>query len=92
MTTIRHTERTYYAPLMKILEEDLGAPGAQEESIIAGSNPDILFDYFGKEWILSVKMGDPTATITQGAWTQFVRHKGESRRDLEQQEGQEEAE
>ena len=48
MGNIKHTERTTYAPLMQILQEDLGAPGAQEESIIEGTNPDILFDYHNK--------------------------------------------
>lgn len=74
MAVARVTERTFYAPMIHEIS-DAGGTGVQE--IEYESYPDILFHLGGREWILSVKIGE-TAEIQRQALLQYWRHKNDS--------------
>ncbi|MDO8432754.1 MAG: N-6 DNA methylase [Candidatus Binatus sp.] len=69
------TERTFYPPLLKVIS-DKGGSGVQEVSY--NSFPDIVFNFRGRPWILSVKIGESLALL-KDAFLQYLRHKQESR-------------
>lgn len=68
------TERSYYPNLIKVIK-DAGGSGVSEVSF--NSEPDIVFEMGGKQWLLSVKIGESTA-ILKSAFLQYNRHKDES--------------
>lgn len=68
------TERTYYPVLLEVIHSK-GGTGVQE--VRYESVPDIKFDYLGKPWLLSVKVGESIALI-KSAFLQYLRHKEES--------------
>jgi hypothetical protein len=68
------TERTFYQGLLAIIREK-GGSGVQE--VRYDSVPDIRFEFLGREWLLSVKLGETPALI-KDAFIQYWRHKEES--------------
>jgi len=69
------TERTLYPNLIKVIKER-GGTGVSEIKI--NSQPDIVFDFRDRKWILSVKIGESISILKQ-AFIQYHRHKDESR-------------
>jgi type I restriction-modification system DNA methylase subunit len=70
----RVTENTLYSILIQIIKEHGGSGIAQ---VLYNSEPDIVFNLFGQEWLLSVKIGE-TIRILKDAFIQYHRHKVES--------------
>ena len=68
-------ERSVYPPLMRIIGEE-GGLGVSE--ITFNSVPDIVFDLLGRQWLLSVKIGESSRVLRE-AFIQYQRHKDESR-------------
>lgn len=71
----RITELTLYPALMHYIQQ---AGGSSVQEVTYNSRPDILFELNGEKWLLSVKIGDDTATL-KSAFVQYMRHKQESR-------------
>ncbi|WP_297500470.1 N-6 DNA methylase [Thermococcus sp.] len=67
------TERSLYAPMIQIFER-FGGKGVQEA--LYKSQPDIIVDWLGEKWIVSVKLGDPTrrAKLVIDAILQYQDH------------------
>ena len=74
MTQERVTERTLYAPMIRVIG-NAGGSGVQEVQF--NSVPDIVFTLGGSKWLLSVKIGDDAKTV-KDAFLQYQRHKEES--------------
>jgi hypothetical protein len=74
LPTARVTERSFYAPMIEALQA-AGGSGIQE--VEYESYPDILFHLGGREWILSVKIGE-TPDIQRQALLQYLRHRNDS--------------
>ena len=72
--TGRVTERTFYDALLAAIR-DRGGTGVQEISF--NGEPDIKFRLIGRDWLLGVKIGQSSSTLTS-AFLQFSRHKHES--------------
>ncbi|WP_457549298.1 hypothetical protein [Archaeoglobus sp.] len=53
----RITERSLY-PAIKDVFKKFGATAVQEVKF--GTQPDIIADWLGEKWLISVKIGDPT--------------------------------
>lgn len=68
------TERTFYPAILEVIREK-GGSGVQE--IQYDSVPDIVFDFLGYSWILSVKIGESISAM-KDAFVQYLRHKAES--------------
>lgn len=73
----RITERTLYPALMQIIKE---RGGTSVSEVNFNSEPDIVFDFQDRKWIMSVKIGE-TTPILKGAFIQYQRHKEESKID-----------
>jgi len=69
------TERTLYPILMQIIKER-GGTGVSEVKF--NSEPDIVFEFLDRKWIMGVKIGENIPTLKQ-AFIQYHRHKEESR-------------
>jgi len=69
------TERTFYPALIDIIRQNSGA-GVSEVSYNA--EPDIVFDFIDRKWILGVKLGESIPVLKQ-AFIQYHRHKDESK-------------
>jgi len=69
------TERSLYPALIQIIKER-GGSGVSEIKI--NSEPDIIFNFQNRTWILSVKIGENTP-ILKKAFIQYHRHKDESK-------------
>lgn len=78
MANPKVTERTFYAPMIDIIRSN-GGEGVQE--ILFQSVPDIIFKLGGRQWLLSVKIGDSPAII-KDAFLQYLRHKEDSKIDF----------
>jgi hypothetical protein len=74
MVESRLTERSYY-PVLKECINSLGGKGVSE--VAFNSVPDLIFEFSGYQWILSVKIGESIGTI-KDAVLQYLRHKEES--------------
>ena len=68
------TERTFYPALLDVIRAR-GGSGVQE--VEYNSVPDIQFEFLGRPWLLSVKLGESLAAI-KSAFLQYLRHKEES--------------
>ena len=68
------TERTFYPALIDFIKAQ-GGSGVSEVSYI--SVPDIVFSLLGRDWLLSVKIGEDVSTL-KSAFIQYQRHKEES--------------
>lgn len=68
------TERTLY-PFIKEIVRELG--GSSVSEIKYNSEPDIVFNFAGYQWLMSIKIGE-TAKIIKDAFVQYFRHKKES--------------
>jgi type I restriction-modification system DNA methylase subunit len=68
------SERTFYPALLEVIRQKGGA-GVQE--VEYNSVPDIQFEFLGRPWLLSVKIGESLALI-KAAFLQYLRHKQES--------------
>nr|MDO8100094.1 N-6 DNA methylase [Candidatus Njordarchaeota archaeon] len=71
------TERTLYPVLMQIIRE---RGGTSVSEVRYNSEPDIVFDFEDRKWIMSVKIGETTPILKQ-AFIQYQRHKEESKID-----------
>lgn len=71
------TERSFYPVLIDLINES-GGSGVSE--VCFNSQPDIVFSLLGREWILSVKLGEDVPTL-KSAFIQYQRHRDESGRD-----------
>jgi len=69
------TERTLYPILIQIIK-DHGGTGISEVKF--DSEPDILFEFQDRKWIMGVKIGE-TIPILKQAFIQYHRHKEESK-------------
>ena len=69
------TERSLYPILIQVIKEH-GGTGVSE--IKFNSEPDIVFDYQERKWLLSVKIGE-TIPVLKQAFIQYQRHKDESK-------------
>jgi len=74
---VKVTERTFYPFLMDVIK---GHGGAGVSEIKYNSEPDIVFDFVGRKWLLGVKLGE-TIPILKSAFIQYHRHKDESKID-----------
>lgn len=68
------TERTFYPALLRAIRQKGGA-GVQE--VEYNSVPDIQFEFLGRPWLLSVKIGESLGLI-KTAFLQYLRYKQES--------------
>jgi len=68
------TERSLYPALIDLIR---AAGGAGVSEVTYNSEPDIIFRLGGREWILSVKIGESVGLI-KSAFVQYLRHKQES--------------
>ncbi len=71
------TERTFYPKLIDQIREN---GGQSVSEVLFNSEPDIIFDFADRQWILSVKIGETPAILKQ-AFIQYQRHKEETKRD-----------
>lgn len=69
------TERTFYPALIEQIEAQ-GGEGVSEVSYT--SVPDVVFTLLGRNWLLSLKIGEDIATL-KSAFIQYQRQKEESR-------------
>lgn len=76
MPTGRVTERSYYTDLKAVITN---AGGSAVSEISFNGEPDILFDLIGREWVVSVKIGE-TPALLKSAFIQYQRHKEHSAR------------
>ena len=68
----RITERSLY-PAIKDVFKNFGATSVQEVKF--GTQPDIVADWLGEKWLISVKIGDPTRQkLLKDAFMQYVNH------------------
>ncbi len=68
----RITERSLYPSIKRIFNE-YGATAVQE--VIFNSYPDLLVDWLGEKWIISVKIGDPEKpNLLRKAFLQYISH------------------
>jgi hypothetical protein len=74
---VKVTERTFYPFLMDVIK---GHGGAGVSEVKYNSEPDIVFDFVGRKWLLGVKLGE-TIPILKSAFIQYHRHKDESKID-----------
>lgn len=74
MSEAQITERTFYDLLLAEIRK-AGGQGVSE--VRYRSVPDIVFDFEGYRWILSVKIGQSIGTL-KDAFLQYMRHKEES--------------
>lgn len=70
----RITERTLYPYIMEIIRE-FGGSGVTE--VRYNSEPDIVFNLEGHQWLMSVKIGE-TTKIIKDSFVQYFRHRRES--------------
>src|SRR5437899_6162978 len=77
MPTPRVTERSFYTDIKAVITT---AGGSAVSEVTYNSEPDIIFDLIGREWVLSVKIGE-TPTLLKSAFIQYQRHKDESGRN-----------
>ena len=68
------TERTLYPFIIEIIESS-GGTGISE--VKYDSEPDIVFDLLGHQWLMSVKIGE-SQKIIKDAFVQYFRHRRES--------------
>lgn len=69
------TERTFYPALLDAIRV---AGGAGVQEVEYNSVPDIQFEFLGRQWLLSVKVGESIGEM-KSAFLQYLRHKEESR-------------
>jgi len=69
------TERTFYPALIDVIRQN-GGSGISEISFNA--EPDIVFDFIDRKWLLGVKLGESIPILKQ-AFIQYHRHKDESK-------------
>lgn len=77
MPRARVTERSYYTDIKAVIA---AAGGSAVSEVSFNSEPDIIFDLIGREWVLSVKIGESPALL-KSAFIQYQRHKEESGRN-----------
>jgi hypothetical protein len=77
MATPRVTERSFYTDIKAAIAS---AGGSAVSEVTYNSEPDIIFDLIGREWVMSVKIGE-TPTLLKSAFIQYQRHKDESGRN-----------
>ena len=70
----RITERTLYPYIMEIIRKS-GGSGVTE--VRYNSEPDIVFNLEGHQWLMSVKIGESTKVI-KDSFVQYFRHRRES--------------
>jgi hypothetical protein len=68
------TERSFYEVLIQIITEN-GGSGVSE--VRYKSQPDVVFSLLGREWILSVKLGEDIPTL-KSAFIQYQQHKDDT--------------
>jgi len=70
------TERTLYPSIKNVLKE-CGAGSVTE--VTFDTTPDLVAKWLGEEWLISVKIGDPTRKkLLKEAFIQYMRHKEDS--------------
>jgi len=71
------TERTLYPSIKKVFEE-CGASSVTE--ITFDTTPDLVAEWLGEKWLISVKIGDPTRDNKKlkEAFIQYIRHMRDS--------------
>ena len=71
-------ERSLYPALLDLLKELLDAQGISESKASGGTYPDIIFEWVGTKWFLSVKLDDISKKgFDNATWGQYIRTKAE---------------
>jgi len=65
------TERSLY-PAIKEIFREFGATSVQE--VIVDTSPDLIVQWLGENWIVSVKIGEPRGKLLKDAFIQYITH------------------